>query len=147
MLSASQIEEVRRTFSILPANHNVIGLLFYQTLFEIDPTLKPLFKGNIREQGKKLIAMLALVVEDATDLGRLLPSLENLAIRHVGYGVVESHYATIGRALQQTLQTALGTAFTEASRSAWQEAYSELSTAMIRATRETLAHRDKSPDG
>ena len=36
--------------------------LFYGRLFEMDPSLRPLFKGDIREQGRKLMNMIAFYV-------------------------------------------------------------------------------------
>ena len=42
----------------------------------------------------------------------ILPAVEDLGKRHVGYGVVDEHYDAIGTSLLQALGQGLGDAFT-----------------------------------
>ena len=77
--------------------------LFYGRLFEIAPEVKPLFKGEITEQGRKLMATLAVVVNGLDNLPSILPAASALAKKHVGYGVAAEHYAPVGAALLWTL--------------------------------------------
>jgi hemoglobin-like flavoprotein len=81
-------------------------------LFEIAPEVKPLFRGGMTEQGRKLMATLALVVNGLNKLDAILPAASVLAKRHVGYGVKAVHYATVGAALLWTLEKGLGPSWT-----------------------------------
>lgn len=111
--------------------------LFYQNLFEADPSLKPLFRGDMTEQGKKLMQMIGAAVGKLNDLDTLVPVLQGLAIRHDGYGVKESHYQTVGGALLKTLEQGLGDAFTADVKDAWASVYGTMSNVMINASRAT----------
>lgn len=113
--------------------------LFYGRLFELDPSLKPLFKGDIKEQGKKLMATLNLAVTSLTKLEAILPAVQDLGRRHVQYGVPDESYATVGEALLWTLDKGLGDAFTEPVKDAWTETYVTLSNVMLDAAHESQA--------
>ena len=97
--------------------------LFYNRLFELDPTLRPLFKGDLKEQGRKLMDMLTLAVKGLDRPEALLPALAALGRRHAGYGVNESDYETVGEALLWTLEQGLGPSFTPDIREAWSALY------------------------
>jgi len=107
--------------------------LFYGKLFELDPALKPLFKGNMEEQGRKLMAMINTVVNKLDDLGDIVPAVQDLGKRHVTYGVKDAHYDTVGASLLWTLGAGLGDAFTNEVEAAWTEAYTILANAMKEA--------------
>ena len=79
------------------------------------------------------MAALALVVGKLRQLDEVIPVLENLAVKHVAYGVEERHYATVGQALIQTLSLAFGEGFTPELRGAWLTAYGAISGVMIAA--------------
>jgi hemoglobin-like flavoprotein len=104
--------------------------LFYGRLFDLDPALKPLFKSDIKEQGKKLMQMIGMCVAGLDHLDQLVPAVESLGRRHVNYGVVESHYDTVGAALLWTLEKGLGEAFTPQVEQAWAEVYQTLASTM-----------------
>jgi len=105
--------------------------LFYGRLFEIAPEVKPLFKGEITEQGRKLMATLAIVVNGLDNLPSILPAASALAKKHVGYGVTAEHYAPVGAALLWTLEKGLGDGWTPPVAAAWTSAYTTLSGYMI----------------
>ena len=107
--------------------------LFYGRLFAIAPQVKPLFRTDIEEQGRKLMQVLAAIASSVRNLETLIPTVEALARRHVAYGVKEEHYAFVGAALLWTLENGLGDAFTPATRTAWSKVYANLSTLMIEA--------------
>jgi hemoglobin-like flavoprotein len=109
--------------------------LFYKNLFEADPSLKSLFKGNMEEQGKKLMQMIGAAVGKLNDLGTLVPILQGLAKRHVGYGVKEAHYQTVGAALLKTLEQGLGADFTPEVKAAWASVYGVMAEVMIAASK------------
>ena len=86
--------------------------IFYKKLFEYDPSLKALFKGNMASQGNKLMATLGLAVKGLNDLEKLVPVLENLAKKHLEYGVKVEGYTPVGNALRFTWKQGLGSEFT-----------------------------------
>lgn len=135
-MTPEQIALVRDSFKqVLPIKEQAAEL-FYNRLFEIAPETKPLFKGDIRSQGAKLMAALAMVVNALDRLDTVLDPVKDMARRHVRYGVTEAHYASVGEALLWTLEKGLGDAFTPAVKDAWATAYGALSGVMIAAARE-----------
>jgi len=112
--------------------------LFYANLFALDPALKHLFKGDLQDQGQKLMQMIGAAVGKLNDLDTLVPVLQQLGRRHGGYGVVPAHYAVVGAALLKTLAEGLGAAFTPGARQAWTEVYGVIASTMIAAS----AHAD-----
>jgi hemoglobin-like flavoprotein len=107
--------------------------LFYVNLFKLDPTLQPLFKGDMAAQGQRLMQMIGAAVNQIDRLDVLLPVLQGLGRRHAGYGVQPGHYATVGTALLQTLAQGLGDGFTPEAEAAWTEAYGVIASNMIAA--------------
>ncbi|MCV6586970.1 MAG: globin domain-containing protein [Marinibacterium sp.] len=132
-MTPDQITLVEDSFAKVVPIRDQAGALFYQTLFDSAPQVKPLFKGDIAEQGAKLLTMLGTVVNGLRDLDRILPVARQLAVDHVAYGVTAEHYEPVGAALIQTLETGLGDAFTPDVREAWIAAYATLSGVMIDA--------------
>jgi len=104
--------------------------LFYTNLFEADPTLKSMFKGDMEAQGKKLMLMIGAAVGKLGELDSLVPILQNLAKRHVSYGVKDAHYDTVGAALLKTLEQGLGPKFTPEVRASWTEVYGLMAKVM-----------------
>jgi hemoglobin-like flavoprotein len=125
---------VQSTWKQVSAIAPQAAALFYTNLFEADPSLKALFKGDMEEQGKRLMQMIGAAVGKLTDLDSLVPVLQSLGERHVGYGVQASHYATVGGALLKTLEQGLGAAFTPAVKAAWTEVYGVMADVMIKAS-------------
>ena len=110
--------------------------LFYGQLFVLDPSLRSMFKGDMVEQGRKLMTMINTVVVSLDNLGPILGRIQELGRGHVVYGVTEAHYDTVGNALIWTLGQGLGEQFTPAVKDAWVEAYTILASAMKQAAHE-----------
>src|ERR1700733_10354381 len=108
----------------------VAGALFYERLFAANPSFRSLFKNDMRIQGIKLMAMLAMVVYKLHEPGQVLPAVRDLAVRHVGYGVKLADYDALREALLWTLEHALGEDCTAAVREAWTICYDELAGEM-----------------
>ena len=111
--------------------------IFYSKLFELDPTLKPLFPSGdeaMEAQGNKLMMMLSSAVAGLSNLEMLVPVLQNLGKRHVEYKVEPSHYNTVGAALLDTLAVGLGDDFTPEVKEAWTSVYGTMATVMIDAS-------------
>jgi len=132
-MTPEQITLVQGTWKEVVPISDVAAELFYNRLFVLDPELKPLFKGDIKNQGRMLMAMIGTAVNGLDRLERIAPAVQELGRRHLKYGVMGDHYDTVGSALLWTLGQGLGDAFTPAVREAWTGAYTVLATTMKEA--------------
>jgi hemoglobin-like flavoprotein len=130
-MTPQQITLVQATFADVKPIATAAAELFYNRLFTLDPALRPLFKGEMGQQGQMLMSMIGAAVSGLKDLERLAPVVRQLGARHVRYGVQAQHYATVGSALLWTLDQGLGDKFTPAVREAWTAAYTLLSDVML----------------
>ena len=131
LISDEEIALVQSTFKLVAPIADTAAELFYGRLFEIDPALKPMFRGDMKEQGRKLMQMLSVAVNGLNHLDTIVPAVHDLGKRHVGYGVKNEHYATVGSALLWTLEKGLGDAFTPEVKDAWATVYGVLAGAAI----------------
>ena len=132
-MTAQQIALIQGSWAQIVPIREQAAALFYETLFDLDPTLRPLFKGDMAEQGRKLMSVLGVVVGAMARLNELVPTVQSLGERHATYGVHDTHYDTVGQALLKTLALGLGPAFTEPVRDAWVAAYVTLAGVMKEA--------------
>jgi hemoglobin-like flavoprotein len=139
MLTAAQITLVQETFGVIAPIADDAAMLFYQRLFELDPSLRRMFGSDMREQRRKLMQMLTAAVKGLDRLDRLVPVVEDLGRRHAGYGVGDEHYDTVGAALLWTLEMGLGAAFTRDVKEAWAAVYGLLASTMKNAAAAELA--------
>lgn len=138
-MTPAQIQLCQQSWASVEPIADEAAALFYQNLFAADPSLKPLFKGDMTAQGEKLMQMIGSAVRLLDKPDTLIPVVEKLGARHAGYGVEDSHYDTVGAALIKTLSMGLGEAFTDEVKLAWVAAYTVLSTTMINAANNALA--------
>jgi hemoglobin-like flavoprotein len=136
---------VQHTFAKIAPQADAAAALFYGRLFEIDPALKVLFKGDMAEQGQKLMTMLATAVKGLDRPDELLPAVKNLGVRHVGYGVKDEHYDTVAAALLWTLERGLDADFTPDVKDAWIAVYTLLAATMKEAAAAAGPVRTVSP--
>ena len=139
MLTAEQKRLVQETFATIAPIADDAAALFYRRLFDIDPSLQRMFRGDMAEQRKRLMQMIAVAVKGLDRLEQLVPAVQDLGRRHAGYGVEDRHYDTVGKALLWTLETGLGSAFTPEAKAAWAAVYGILATTMKEASREAFA--------
>ena len=132
-MNAQQITLVQQSFAQVIPIAETAATLFYDRLFILDPSVKALFKGDMKQQGHKLMSALGFVVKGLQQLETILPTVQALGKRHTSYGVRAEHYQTVGAALLWTLEQGLGEAFTSEVRDAWAAAYSLLATVMQEA--------------
>ena len=130
-MTPDQVQLVQQSFSKVVPIADQAAILFYDRLFEIAPQVKAMFPADMTEQRKKLIGMLAAVVNGLGDLPSILPAASALAKRHVAYGAKAAHYPVVGTALLWTLEKGLGEAWTPEVAAAWTTAYGTLSGYMI----------------
>jgi len=136
MLTYEQIILVRESWGQVVPIADKAAELFYGKLFELDPALRPMFRGDMPEQGRKLMRMINIAVDNLDKLNDIMPALHDLGVQHLGYGVMNRHYDTVGEALLWTLGQGLGDAFTMEVMCAWMDVYSVLANTMKEAARE-----------
>jgi hemoglobin-like flavoprotein len=138
-MTPKQIRLVQESFQhVLPIKEQAASL-FYERLFERNPRLKPLFKGDMGEQGKKLMKVLATVVGALNRLDDIVPAVQALGRKHAQYGVTDDHYPLVGATLLWTLRQGLGGRFTAEVEEAWAAAYTLLARVMQEAAAGTCA--------
>ena len=132
-MTPEKIALVRSSWQLLIPIKDTAAWLFYNRLFELDPSLRGMFKGDMVEQGRKLMTIINTAVNSLDNLDPILGAVEDMGRRHVAYGVTEAHYGTVGSALIWTLATGLDEQFTPAVKDAWMETYTTLASAMKQA--------------
>lgn len=129
---------VQKSFEKVQPIADVAAQLFYNRLFEFDPALRHLFKGDMKEQGQKLMNMLQIAVRGLDRMEQLVPAVSALGQRHASYNVKPEHYTTVGSALIWTLEQGLGEDFTPETREAWITVY-EVLTGVMKSAATSLA--------
>lgn len=129
-MTPEQVSMVQDSFRKVVPIAGTAADLFYDRLFAIAPEVKALFPNDLKEQKKKLIAMLATAVNNLHQVESIVPAVQDLGRRHAGYGVTDAHYEPVGAALLWTLEQGLGPDFTPPVKVAWTEAYVTLAGVM-----------------
>lgn len=132
-MTPEQIELVKSTWATVETISETAAELFYGRLFELDPSLKELFKADMAEQGKKLMQMIGVAVANLHQLDEVLVPVQELGKRHVDYKVEAKDYDTVGEALLWTLEKGLGDAWNDDVKAAWTETYVTLASVMKEA--------------
>jgi len=135
-MTPEQKELVQSNWKDVEPISEIAAGLFYGKLFELDPEVRSMFKGDMKEQGKKLMQMLGVAVHGLDNLGELTPAIAAMGKRHAGYGVHDSHYDTVGAALLWTLEQGLKEKFTAEAKQAWTVVYTTLASVMQDAAAE-----------
>lgn len=129
-MTPKQVEVVQGTWKKVLPIADTAAELFYGKLFSLDPALKPLFNGDMKAQGRKLMQMIGIAVNGLSNLASIVPAVQDLGRRHVRYGVKDAHYDTVGAALLWTLEQGLGELYNEDVKAAWASAYGLLASTM-----------------
>ena len=138
-MAPEQVTLVKESWKKVVPIAEQAAAMFYNRLFELEPSVQPLFTTDLKEQGRKLTSMINTVVVGLDKIESLVPAIEDLGRRHVGYGVRDEHYDTVGSALIGTLSAGLGDDFTPATEDAWVEAYTLLAGVMKHAAAAEVA--------
>jgi len=135
-MTPEQIAIVRQSWAQVVPIAEQASQMFYGRLFEIDPTVRPLFRDvDMAAQGSKLTDMLNAAVNSLDKLESLLPAVEALGRRHIAYGVADAQFESVGAALLWTLEQGLGPAWSAEAADAWGTAYAVLSSVMRSAAK------------
>lgn len=130
MVTPAQKSLVQASFAQIAPIAPQAAALFYSRLFELDPSLKALFKADLTKQGEKLMTMIAAAVKGLDNPQQLVPALTALGQRHADYGVPDASYATVGAALLWTLKQGLADGFSSEVEHAWATTYGLLARTM-----------------
>lgn len=136
-MTPKQVALVQVSWEKLQPAAETVAKMFYEQLFNLDPSIRAMFKGDLKEQGRKLMSMISFAVNGLTRIDAIVPGVQALGRRHAGYGVKDSHYETVASALLWTLSQGLGPSFTGELRAAWVAAYGVISNTMRNAAKET----------
>ncbi len=129
-LSDEQISIVQNSFVPVAKNQEKAGDLFYEYLFELDPTLQSLFNKDVNIQKRKFMNMLTALVSGLSDVDGMMPALLELGKKHRGFGVGIENYGTIGAALLSSLEKIIGKSWNEDQRQAWISVFTFLAVTM-----------------
>lgn len=129
-MTPRQIHLVQRTFELLIPIADTAVILFYGRMFELDPSLRPLFPTDMARQRQKLLDTLAMAVRGLENPDEFVASLQALGRRHTAYGVRPAHYQTMNEALIWMLTQGLGQNFSDEMKAAWTAMYQMLVNAM-----------------
>jgi hemoglobin-like flavoprotein len=130
-MNPTQVKLVQESFAKVAPIADHAAVIFYDRLFEIAPAVKAMFPADMKEQRRKLMAALAIIVGGLSTLETILPAASALAKRHVAYGARPEHYPVVGSVLLWTLEKGLDESWTPEVASAWTAAYGTLSDFMI----------------
>lgn len=122
-ITQRQIQLIQQSFAKVEPISDKAAEIFYNKLFEYEPSVRPMFKSNMQNQGRKLMSTLKVAVKALDDLDGLVPVLQKMAVKHVEYGVRAEHYTPVGNALLYALKVGLGEDWTPELRQAWVEVY------------------------
>ncbi len=140
MITPETIRAIRDSWALAAPNADAVVSSFYERLFEIDPSLRPMFANtDMTAQRAKLVQALSTVVDSLENLPSITPALRELGSRHAGYGVTAVHYDTVASALLCTFEQRLGEAFTPEVRAAWTVAYALVAGVMQDGAKEDAA--------
>jgi hemoglobin-like flavoprotein len=140
-MTTEQVLLVQQTFFKVVPISDLAAQLFYERLFEIDPAVKPMFKGDMQEQGRKLMQMIGMAVTGLSTPNEIVGLVADLGRKHLEYGVVDAHYDSVRSALLWTLGQGLGAEFTPEVETAWAEAYDFLAKVMKDAAAQSQSAR------
>jgi hemoglobin-like flavoprotein len=138
-MTPAQIALVKESWAkVMPISEKAAEL-FYGRLFETYPEVQPYFKGDMQDQGRKLMAMINTAVNGLDNLGPLVPAVQEMGKRHVGYGVKDEDYDKVAVSLLWTLEQGLGEDFTPETKEAWTVMYTTVADVMKAAPKEVAA--------
>lgn len=132
-LSERETELIGASFRTIAADAPEAARAFYGHLFTIAPHTRAMFVIDLERQGAKLFATLDFVAVEAGAWVNVAPLAEELALRHLAYGVRPEDYKLVGSALQAMLRATLGPACTPEVAAAWRRVYDALQAQMIAA--------------
>ena len=128
--SKEEIKLIQYSFKTLTSKSKKVGEKFYKRLFEINPEVSKLFKGDMKEQAGHLMRMVKTVVEGLNNPQIIVPAIQDLGRRHQEYGVESDQYKMFGECLISTIEEEMKNDFNTATKKAWEKLYNVLADEM-----------------
>jgi hemoglobin-like flavoprotein len=123
MLNPRQILLIKVSWSYLSGRLEEFGDTFYRILFDLEPSLRAMFKNNMEAQQEKFSAMVNYIVAHIQHTPGLDPDLRQLGHRHIDYGVAPEHYDTVMIAFLLALEKRLKRKWDNETKEAWTMAF------------------------
>lgn len=140
-MTSHEVQLIQSSFARILPIADQAAAIFYARLFELDPSIRGMFQGDMPAQGRRLLESFSMFIANLDRLDAILPAARALGIRHASYRVRDEHYETVGQALLWTLGKGLGPQFTPEMQGAWAKVYWLLAETMKTAARDAHARR------
>ena len=128
----AQDQLIRDSFEVVHEMPEAIAMLFYGRLFNLEPSLRGLFKIDMHTQSRKLMDMLTSVVDSLEQFDRMRPALRELGRKHaLEYGVKPEHYRVLMEALLWAFAQALQPQFYPETKAAWKAVLEDITKEML----------------
>lgn len=118
-MTRRDIQLVKSSFEQVRPNLSAISQLFYGRVFQVAPSIRAMFVGDIRAQAKKFQDMLAVLVDGLDHAEQYAPALHAMGQRHLGYGVTDEQYAVVADALVWAVSQGVDGGMTTDEKNAW----------------------------
>ncbi|MCG3138820.1 MAG: Bacterial hemoglobin [Phycisphaerae bacterium] len=125
------IVRLESSFQLLAPRGAELVDCFYCRLFAEHPEVRPLFPEDMREQKKKLLTSLVLVINNLRTPEKLLAPLHQLGRNHVAYGTKPEHYPIVRDTLVAAMIDLAGPAWNSQLTCDWNSAIDLVSTIML----------------
>lgn len=142
-MTPEKVKMVQDSFAKVAPIADKAADIFYDRLFEVAPDVRPMFPADMSRQKEVLMQTLGTAVQNLHQVEEILPVVKELGVRHVGYGVKDEHYDTVGGALLYTLEKGLGDDWNDELKEAWTETYGTVAGVMKSAAAEAAAAAPK----
>jgi hemoglobin-like flavoprotein len=133
MVTARQKLLVRNSWELMRPIAIHVADLFYDRLYELDPSLEELFPDDASVQRPRFMTAVATAVSGLDDVEGMRALLQDLGRRNVSEGIRPGHYVTFGKALLWTFEQTLADAFTPPVKEAWAALHAFVSAVMLQA--------------
>ncbi len=125
-LSENTIALVKQSAPAVAAHASDITRTMYRLLFR-DEHIKALFnQANHGDSGSQVHALAAAIVgyaQNIDNLAPLVPIIERIAHKHIGFHILPEHYPYVANSLLAAIREVLGEAVSDELLNAWGEAY------------------------
>jgi len=128
-LTTHEEELVTQTFAEIAPQVDRATEMFYDRLFEVEPSTKGMFGEG--DQRFEMFNILATAVKSLSYSGTTGPDLNALGRRHVTYGVTLKQFDVVRDVLIWTFEQILGEQFTPQARVTWVKVYDALRDRVI----------------
>jgi hypothetical protein len=88
-LTDDQVKLVKANWNAVKPIKETAADLFYDKLFELDPSIRSMFKEDISIQKKTLMATISFCGATLNHPEKFIPAVQELGRRHAGYGVTD----------------------------------------------------------